>query len=466
MKTDNPRLIATHILRRVIYFGESLSPLLANTEQATDPLVRDYCFGSLRWHYRLSAVLDELMSKPLKSKDKDIECLLRVGLYQIIYQQTPDHAAVNETVSSLKGLKKPWAKKLVNAVLRNFLRRKDALLDSVDSKDEARYAFPAWLLGKVKKAWPEHWQQILTASNQRAPMVLRVNRMHQSVATYCKILNANGIKASPSSVCDSAVILDKPMNVSELPMFANGEVSVQDTAAQLAAGLLDLRPEMQVLDACAAPGGKTGQILETCHSLDVIAIDNSASRMQRVVDNLQRIFPDADTKQTSAFSIVEAAEEISSAKTKLKIKDETSHITLLVADAADIKKWADDVYFDRILLDAPCSATGVIRRHPDIKCLRRPEDIASLQQQQQQLLSQLWTKLKPNGKLLYATCSILPEENEKQVAAFIKQTDDAVIQTIKAHWGHALEYGRQIFPNDSAMDGFYYALIKKETLSS
>jgi 16S rRNA (cytosine967-C5)-methyltransferase len=200
--------------------------------------------------------------------------------------------------------------------------------------------------------------------------------------------------------------------------------------------------------------------------LDVIAIDNSASRMQRVVDNLQRIFPDADTKQTSAFSIVEAAEEISSAKTKLKIKDETSHITLLVADAADIKKWADDVYFDRILLDAPCSATGVIRRHPDIKCLRRPEDIASLQQQQQQLLSQLWTKLKPNGKLLYATCSILPEENEKQVAAFIKQTDDAVIQTIKAHWGHALEYGRQIFPNDSAMDGFYYALIKKETLSS
>ena len=472
MKTDNPRLIATHILRRVIYFGESLSPLLANKEIATDPLVRDYCFGCLRWHQRLSAVLNELMSKPLKKKDKDIECLLRVGLYQIIYQQTPDHAAVNETVSALKGLKKPWAKKLVNAILRNFLRRKDALLKSIDTTDEARYAFPAWLIGKIKKAWPDHWQHILTASNQRAPMVLRVNLRHQSATTYCKTLDANGIKATPSNICDSAVILDKPVNVYELPGFEQGAVSVQDTAAQLAAELLDLKPAMQVLDACAAPGGKTGHLLETCHSLDVIAVDNSASRMQRVVENLQRIFPESESesesksKQAHVFPIINATEDINSAKVMLKVNDKINNITLLVADAADIKQWAEDIYFDRILIDAPCSATGVIRRHPDIKCLRRPEDIASLQQQQLHLLSQLWTKLKPDGKLLYATCSILPEENEKQVATFIKKTDDAIIETIKAHWGHPLKYGRQIFPNDAAMDGFYYALIKKKTLSS
>jgi len=467
MKTDNPRLIATHILRRVIYFGESLSPLLANKALATDPLVRDYCFGSLRWHYRLSAILNELMSKPLKNKDKDIECLLRIGLYQIIYQQTPDHAAVNETVGALKGLKKPWAKKLVNAVLRNFLRRKNDLLKQIDTTDAVRYAFPAWLVGKIKKAWPDHWQHILTASNQRAPMVLRVNLSHQSAVDYCNMLNSKGIKAIPSEVCDSAVILDKPMNVYELPKFEQGAVSVQDTAAQLAAGLLDLKPSMQVLDACAAPGGKTGHLLERCQSLDVVAIDNSASRMQRVVENLQRIFPDThidtNTKQASVFPVVETTENISSAKTAIRVKGATSHITLLVADAADIEQWANALYFDRILLDAPCSATGVIRRHPDIKCLRRAEDIASLQQQQQRLLSQLWTKLKPGGKLLYATCSILPEENEKQMATFIKHTDDATIETIEAHWGHALQYGRQIFPNDAAMDGFYYALIKKKT---
>ncbi|MCK5813204.1 MAG: 16S rRNA (cytosine(967)-C(5))-methyltransferase RsmB [Cocleimonas sp.] len=435
MKLNNPRLIATKILRRVIYQGESLSALLIDRE-ATDPLVRDLCFGSLRWHERLSAVLNELMSKPLKNKDKDVECLLRIGLYQIIYQQTPDHAAVNETVSTLKGLKKPWAKKLVNGILRNFLRQKDELLPKIDQKDAIRYAFPDWLMGKIKKAWPDHWQQILTASNQRAPMVLRVNLLHQTQEGYCNKLNQNGIKATASSVCNTAIILDQPINVHELPAFDQGEVSVQDTAAQLAAEILDLKPNMQVLDACAAPGGKTGHILENCQPLDVIAVDNSATRLQRVEDNLQRLFP--------------------------KPNGIKRHIKLLAVDAGDTEQWAKEMSFDRILLDAPCSATGVIRRHPDIKCLRRADDIKGLQQQQWQLLTALWGKLKPDGKLLYATCSILPEENEKQIATFIEQTEDAVIQTIKVKWGHALHYGRQIFPGESAMDGFYYALIKKK----
>ena len=436
MTPHNPRLIAAKILRRVIYHGESLSPLLMDND-AIDPLVRDLCFGSLRWHERLSAVLNALMAKPLKNKDKDVECLLRIGLYQIIYQQTPDHAAVNETVSTLKGLKKPWAKRLVNGILRNFLRQKDQLLDKVDQKDATRYAFPDWLIGKIKKAWPDHWQQILTASNQRAPMVLRVNLLHQTQNEYCEKLNKNGMKATLSTVCNTAIILDQPTNVHELSGFDQGEVSVQDTAAQLAAQLLDLKPNMQVLDACAAPGGKTGHILENCQPLSVIAVDNSATRLQRVEENLQRLFPHPN--------------------------DINSKVTLLAVDANDTDQWAKDRLFDRILLDAPCSATGVIRRHPDIKCLRRPDDIQGLQQQQWQLLTKLWHKLKPDGKLLYATCSILPEENEKQVATFIEQTEDAVIQTIKAQWGHALPYGRQILPGEEAMDGFYYALIKKKS---
>ncbi len=429
MKSNNPRVIASKILRKVIYNGESLSPLLANSEEASDPLVRDLCFGSLRWHERLSAILNELLAKPLKNKDKDVECLLRLGFYQIIYQQTPDHAAVNETVGAVKCLKKPWAKKFINGVLRGFLRRKEALLAQIDKSDRARYAFPDWLLGKIKKSWADDWQQVLEACNQRAPMVLRVNLLQQSRDDYYQKLLSTGFKANVSEVCDTAIILDAPSNVHELPDFSEGAVSVQDTAAQLAAGLLDLKSGMKVLDACAAPGGKTGHILENCEGLDVIAVDNSETRLVRVKENLDRL--------------------------SLKA-------TLLAVDAGAVDNWAKDIMFDRILLDAPCSATGVIRRHPDIKCLRRPDDIAGLQEQQRSLLTNLWSKLKPNGKLLYATCSILPQENEKQIAAFVAQTDDAEAQTIEAEWGRALSYGRQILPNEQAMDGFYYAVLVKK----
>ncbi|HIO92138.1 MAG TPA: 16S rRNA (cytosine(967)-C(5))-methyltransferase RsmB [Leucothrix mucor] len=428
MKSNNPRVIASKILRSVIYKGESLSQLLVNSEDASDPLVRDLCFGSLRWHERISALLNELLAKPLKNKDKDVECLLRVGFYQIIYQQTPDHAAVNETVSAVKGLKKPWAKKFVNGVLRGFLRKKDALLQQVDEQDTARYAFPAWLLGKIKKSWPDDWQSILEASNTRAPMVLRVNLLQQSRKVYHQQLLAAGFNATLSDVCDTAIVLDSPINVYELPNFSQGAVSVQDTAAQLAAGLLDLKSGMHVLDACAAPGGKTGHILENCQGLTVVAVDNSASRLVRVEENLERLSLQA---------------------------------TLLTADAGDVDSWAKDLMFDRILLDAPCSATGVIRRHPDIKCLRRPDDIAGLQQQQKSLLTKLWSKLKPNGKLLYATCSILPQENEKQIADFVEQREDVEVQEIEATWGRAVQYGRQILSGESAMDGFYYALLVK-----
>jgi len=289
-KTTNPRINAAKILQRVIYKGESLSAAL---EDAEDSMVRDLCYGSLRWHEPLSALLKELLSKQLKKKDKDVECLIRVGLYQIIYQKTPDHAAVGETVNALKGLKKPWAKKLVNAVLRNYLRGQEKLQAIIQKQAPAQYAFPQWLIDKIKHEWPDNWQEILHQSNQRAPMTLRVNLNHQSRDEYLHKLKQAKIDAQIVDGVETAIKLDKPCNVQDLPSFTEGEVSVQDAAAQLASILLDCEDGMRVLDACAAPGGKTGHILESANQLDVIAVDNSESRLKRVTQNLQRLKLDA-----------------------------------------------------------------------------------------------------------------------------------------------------------------------------
>ncbi len=423
MNAPNARAQAARILQRVIYQGESLSRALPASVK-TQPLTSDLCYGCLRWHEPLSALLDALLSKPLKKKDKDVECLLRVGLYQIIYQETPDHAAVNETIKALKSFKKTWAKKLLNGVLRNFLRKQDVLLAEIKQKESARYAFPGWLLGKIKKAYAENWQAILHESNQRAPMTLRVNLSRLSREDYLAKLRASEITAMPVESVASAIVLAQAVNVHELPGFDAGEVSVQDAAAQLATILLDCKDGMNVLDACAAPGGKTGHILESAKNLSLLAIDSSEKRLKRVSENLERLKLNAD---------------------------------LLAIDAAQPGIYAPDRQFERILLDAPCSATGVIRRHPDIKVLRRPFDIASLQQQQQRLLDALWGILQPDGILLYATCSILPEENEQQVTAFLKQHKDAEILPIESAQGQ----GRQVFPGEDSMDGFYFARLKK-----
>ena len=417
----NPRTTAAKILQKVIYKGESLGTALSDQES---PLVSDLCYGCLRWHEPLSAILNELLSKPLKNKDKDVECLIRVGLYQIIYQKTPDHAAVSETVSALKGLKKPWAKKLLNAVLRSFLREQKKLLDTIDKQETSKYAFPQWLLDEIKQVWPENWKDILQQSNQRAPMTLRVNLAHQSRSDYLQKLDSAGIGASIIKGVDTAIKLNQPCPVYELPGFNKGDVSVQDGAAQLAAILLDCKDNMRVLDACAAPGGKTGHILESAKNLEVIAVDSSESRLKRVTENLNRLGLKAN---------------------------------VVSADALDTEKYAANSLFDRILLDAPCSATGVIRRHPDIKVLRRNSDIAALSELQMKMLDALWDKLKPNGIMLYATCSILPEENEQQIKAFLELHDDLVIQEIN----HSQGFGRQIFPGENSMDGFYLAKLMK-----
>ena len=427
MSPRNPRAIAALILERVIYGGTSLSQLLVDSDDNIDPLVKDLCFGSLRWHERLTAVLDQLLSKKLKAKDKDIECLLRVGLYQVLYQNTPEYAAVNETVAAVKGLKKAWAVKFVNGVLRTFLRRKESLLQKADLSDSGRYAFPDWLIKSIQHAWPEHWQSILEASNERAPMTLRVNLSQVSREDYLKQLAEEEIEAKPHALVDSALILDQPISVFELPGFNEGYVSVQDAAAQLSASLLACEPGMRVLDACAAPGGKTGHLLERTADLQMVAIDNSELRLLRIGENLERLGLEAD---------------------------------IVLGDAGEAGDWSA-AGFDRILLDAPCSATGVIRRHPDIKVLRREDDIDQLHKQQQRLLENLWHILKPGGRLLYATCSIMPKENAAAVAEFLEKHPEATHRPIDAAWGLAQAYGRQVLPGKDAMDGFYYAIIEK-----
>ena len=432
------RATAALCLQRVIYEGESLTevlqdPSVANLNPQDQALLRNMCFGTLRWHERLSAILKQLVKKALKPADKDVECLLRIGLYQLIYQRTPDHAAVNETVKATKKLKKDWAGKLVNGVLRNFLRSPAELLVKADSRVPARYAFPDWLLTRIQQAWPDDWEAILNASNTHAPMILRVNQRQHTASAYQALLQAADIAADLIPTVDSALMLQTPVGVEQLPGFFTGAVSVQDAAAQLAAGLLDCQPGMRVLDACAAPGGKTSHLLEMTDGLHLTALDESEARLKRVTENFTRLHLQA---------------------------------TLVAADAGDTATWWDGQAFDRILLDAPCSATGVIRRHPDIKVLRRASDIAELQQEQAQLLRNLWHTLRPGGKLLYATCSILPEENSRQVEAFLAEHPDATLEPLSVAWGRAQAAGRQILPGEHAMDGFYYALLSKAVQES
>ncbi len=429
----NSRIAAMHALHRVIYRSESLTDVLQQAAINKLPVrdqawVRNLCFGSLRWHGRLGAILREMLTKPLKKADKDIECLLRLGLYQLLYQRTPDHAAVNETVAATRQLKKAWAGALINGVLRRFLREKEEVLAKIDLLETARYSFPPWLTERLKTAWPDNWQDIMQASNQQAPMVLRVNQRQLSRAAYQHKLQSQALTAHELSAVPSALVMEQARPVSELPGFAEGEVAVQDSAAQLAALLLRCESGQRVLDACAAPGGKTCHLLECYDELALLALDSNQRRSLQIAENLQRL-------QLSA--------------------------KIGVADAADTATWWDGHLFDRILLDAPCSATGVIRRHPDIKLLRKDRDIANLQQQQRALLSALWPVLQPGGLLLYVTCSVLPEENNQQVSDFLRATPDAEHQPIEADWGYKLSVGRQILPGSQGMDGFYYALLKK-----
>lgn len=425
---NNSRAQAAKIISTIILDGASLTAALKQISSVDKnrSFIQELCYGVLRWYWQLAAITKILITKPLKAKDSDIQALILIGLYQLIHLQTPIHAALNETVQAARDLNKSWATKLINGVLRQFLRDQETILAKINKEPVARYAHPKWLLQMLKQAWPDQWEAIVNANNQRPPMTLRVNRQQISRDDYLQLLPEKTVVAPHT---DQGIILATPCNVHELPGFTEGKVSVQDGAAQLAAGLLDLQPGQRVLDACAAPGGKTAHILETEAKLsELVVIDNDEERLIKIADNLNRL--------------------------RLKA-------TVQGADAAIPQDWWDGRQFDRILLDAPCSATGVIRRHPDIKLLRRAEDIAALAKTQQQLLTALWPLLKPGGLLLYVTCSILPTENTAVLKHFLATHKEAHEKKIDANWGIALSIGRQIFPGEQQMDGFFYARLEK-----
>jgi len=347
-----------------------------------------------------------------------------------MHMRIAEYAIINETVSAVGNLNRPWAKGLVNAVLRNFQRQQQDILDKEAENLVFQTAHPKWLLKKINDAWPsEIASQIIKANNQRAPMTLRVNGLHTSREDYLSTLEDAGIVASATDYSAQGVLLETPRDVTELPGFSDGYISVQDEAAQLAAHLLLLGSGQRVLDACCAPGGKTCHILESQPDLtSLLAIDLEPRRLVRVTENLERLGLEAELK---------------------------------AADANNLDSWWDGNAFDRILLDAPCSATGVIRRHPDIKILRKPADIDKLASIQTQILVSLWQTLKPGGILLYATCSVLPAENDQIIRAFITSQDDAQLMPIDAIWGIATDHGRQLFPLENGNDGFYYSRLKK-----
>lgn len=432
----NSRTIAAQIISRVLKEKISLKDALAsgikaNIASRDRGFIEELSYGVIRWYAPLRQLCSFLLKKPLSPADQDVYALLLIGLYQLNYLETSPHAAVHETVQAAKELHKVWAVPLINGVLRTFQRQKISLLKRLHK--DIYFAHPDWLIKKLQQAWPNEWQTILTANNHLPPMSLRVNLLKVTRKDYNQKLKDYAIKGNLSELSSVGIILHESCPVFKLPGFIEGEISIQDTAAQLAAKLLLLEPGLRVLDACAAPGGKTTHILEAQPDLlSCVAVDHDAIRLNKVKDNLSRLGL-GDTK-----------------------------VQLLYAKAQDLKNIWKGNLFDRILLDAPCSGTGVIRKHPDIKILRREEDIAKLAEQQYQLLSSLWGLLKPNGILLYATCSVLPEENVEVLRRFLSHCSNAIEEVIDETWGITCPIGRQILPQIHGPEGFYYAKLRKK----
>ncbi|HWQ93917.1 MAG TPA: 16S rRNA (cytosine(967)-C(5))-methyltransferase RsmB [Gammaproteobacteria bacterium] len=446
----NPRAAAAKALVQVLEQGRSLDkalpPALAEVEEGSQGLVQELCYGVLRWRLRLEALAARLLHKPVA--DSAIHALLLVGLYQLLYLRVAAHAAVDQTVAACEALGKPWAKGLINATLRNVLRNSATLLAELDLSDEATYSHPVWLLERLKHDWPEHWPAIVKANNERPPLWLRVNVQRTTREAYMEQLAAAGIKAGASPHSQQAVLLEEPVGVEALPGFEQGLVSVQDAAAQQAALLLGAQPGERILDACAAPGGKTCHILELQPELgELMAVDSDERRSARIRENLTRlglVAPGILPPATLAHPCV-------------------SQVRLVTGDASRPQDWWDGKLFDRILLDAPCSGTGVIRRHPDIKQLRTPADIEIQSRLQQEMLTALWPLLRAGGMLLYVTCSILKRENEQSIQHFLATHPDARADEIRFAWhGQARALvGDYILPGEQGMDGFYYARLRK-----
>ena len=430
-RLSSPRWLALKTLLMVLREGKSLDAAseiiiseFAECDARDLPFYQELIRGTCRWFLALRLIITPYLRKPFKVKDLDLEIILIMGLYQILFMRVDDHAAVNESVKLVHRLKKDWARGLVNAVLRQLIR------DGIDIQPGQHLAsYPEWMQEKFSLDWPQHCRDIAQAGNDRAPLTLRVDLRRYTPQAIIEILLEQRINATPHRIVNSAITLEKPCDVTKLEVFNKGLVSVQDAAAQLAAGLLDCRSGMRVLDACAAPGGKTAHLLQYSDDLDLVALDIDAIRLTRIEQNLARIGRRA---------------------------------RLLCGDAGNPATWHDGKRFDRILADVPCSGSGVIRRHPDIKLLRRFSDIAQLVNQQKKILSALWPLLKPGGLLLYSTCSIFKDENERQMEWFVENHDKCTERSLKSvQWGEECSFGRQILPGEHNMDGFFYACMQK-----
>ena len=420
------RALAAKINARVVAGGSSLEAAFAAYPPPPDRdlgLLRELCYGSLRWHHRLAHQAKRMLRRPWDPVDPPLAALMRIGLYQLQWMRVPDHAAVAATVGAAEFLGNIRAKGFVNAVLRRFLREREKLTASLSGVRESVTSHPDWMVGRLKTDWPDDWQRVIDANNTPPPMWLRVNLRRTTRAAYLDRLDAEGIAAEPAQNLSSAVLLPQPRPRDSLPGFADGLVSVHDAGAQLAAKWLAPKPDQRVLDACAAPGGKCAHLLESCPGLsEVVALDLEQDRLDVAAGELERLGLQA---------------------------------TLICGDAASPREWWDRRLFDRILLDAPCSALGVIRRHPDIKVLRRPLDIAQAAAKQRMLLEALWPLLAPGGRLLYVTCTVVREENQEQIDRFLAATPIARFS------GAESPSSRQILPGETNMDGFYYACMRK-----
>lgn len=426
----NPRTIAAHALVQVVDHGQTLDDALrAIPTSPSKALIQEMLYGVLRWFHRLDTLAGYLLKQNLKSKDRDVHMLLLTGLYELIYMDNTDYATVNETVAATSKLGKSWAKGLLNACLRRTQREREELLQRLDENDSSHFSHPQWFISLLRQQYPQQWQHILHANNQRPPMHLRVNNLATNRDDYLSQLTEQKIAATSLDTSAVGIALKKPQTVNRLPNFDRGWVSVQDGAAQMATMLLDIQKGHRVLDACAAPGGKAAHILE-CHPHvgELVLVEKSVRRSERITENLERLGLNA---------------------------------TLKIGDAAQPEQWWDDQPFQRILLDAPCSATGVIRRHPDIKLHRDQQQIEKAAKQQASLLDALWPLLETGGKLLYATCSVLATENQNVVATFLEQHENSQEINLQLPWAQQCFPGYQILPGTKGLDGFYYAFLQK-----
>ncbi|KEY91267.1 ribosomal RNA small subunit methyltransferase B [Candidatus Photodesmus blepharus] len=424
----NIRALSAELLLQVIDKKNLLSQTMRVAKRKIPlkehPLLQEICYGVLRHLSRLESISSKLINVPLKGKKRIFHYLILVGIYQLRFMRIPLYASVSETVESAKTFGKVDLSGLINAVLRNYLRNQKKLNEISPSSNVEKHNHPSWILKMLQTNYPERWLSVINANNSRAPMWLRVNKKHHTRNEYSRLLRNNNIAHTLHTQAPDAIKLTSPCNVTLIPGFKEGWVSIQDAAAQLSINYLKPQDGELILDCCAAPGGKTTHILEHTKNTKVVAIDSNPTRLKRLHENLNRL--------------------------KLKAN-------VICNDARYPNKWWKGNKFDRILLDLPCSSTGIIRRHPDIKWLRQVSDISAFAKLQREIMDVMWKQLKPGGTMVYATCSIVPQENELQVEAFLDRVEDVILTNYESNG-----YGRQILPGEEDMDGFYYAVLKKQ----